>query len=406
MFFTQTTLRATISVCAVLLAAIVGTGFITSAYKRERESLGQDHFEQGSALAAAGHMQRAVEQYRQALIYSPDDTNYRLSLARALIGARRLSEARSHLEQLLQEDPTNGVINLLLARVAVQQNKPKQAIDYYQRAVYEYWPASALPERREARWELVRLLEQTGNRSQLVAELMQLYSNAPEWDKAQIADIGFLLLKTGATSEASEVFRDLAKSAPKDADARRGLGAVAFNNGDFVAARHEFQRALRLKPTDEQSGELLGLTNEVIDLHPGLPHISSAERLRRSSNLLMRVIKDLQACVPLPSTPQPTKQPQSASPQAAPNNPTAASAGPVATNAGPAATAAPVNPLQQRLDSARALLQPKRGEDANDRALDLQDAAQQLWKDRAQFCGQRPLSDRPVEIVLPILAHE
>lgn len=404
MFFTQTTLRATISVCAVLLAAIVGTGFITSAYKRERESLGQDHFEQGSALAAAGHMQRAVEQYRQALIYSPDDTNYRLSLARALIGARRLSEARSHLEQLLQEDPTNGVINLLLARVAVQQNKPKQAIDYYQRAVYEYWPASALPERREARWELVRLLEQTGNRSQLVAELMQLYSNAPEWDKAQIADIGFLLLKTGATSEASEVFRDLAKSAPKDADARRGLGAVAFNNGDFVAARHEFQRALRLKPTDEQSGELLGLTNEVIDLHPGLPHISSAERLRRSSNLLTRVIKDLQACVPPPATPQASATATAApGPQATPKNPpTAGSAGPVATNA-----AAPdVDPLQQRLDSARALLQPKRGEDANDRALDLQDAAQQLWKDRAQFCGQRPLSDRPVEIVLPILAHE
>ena len=34
---------------------------------------------------------------------------------------------------------------------SVQQNKPKQAIDYYQRAVYEYWPASALPDELRAR---------------------------------------------------------------------------------------------------------------------------------------------------------------------------------------------------------------------------------------------------------------
>ncbi len=391
MFLTQTTLRATVSVCALLVLAVVGTGFVSSAYKRERASLGQTHFERGQAFAAAGRTGQAIEEYRQALIYSPDETDYRLSLARALIGAKRLDEAQAHLEQLLQEDPTNGVINLLLARVAVQRNKIRLAIEYYQRGVYEYWPASEMPARRQARWELARLLNETGNRSQYIAELMQLYSNAPSSDTKQIAEIGFLLLQTGASSEASEVFRDLAKNSPRDEDARRGLGEVDFSNGDYVAARHEFQRALRLAPTDQQSAESLALTNEVIDLDPGLAHISSAERLRRSANLLTRVLKDLQTCVPLPQPPNPPQ----------PVNPT-----PGAASAPATPSSEPANPLQQRLDAARQLLSPGQHGAADDVALQLQDAAQQLWKDRATFCGKKEVSDRAVETVLPRISHE
>lgn len=396
MFLTQTTLRATVSVCAVLILAIVATGFVSSAYKRERESLGQEHFELGRALAAKGQPQEGIEEYRQALIYSPDETEYRLSLARALIGAKRLNEAQAHLEQLLQEDPTNGVINLLLARVAVAQHDTKQAIDYYQRAVYEYWPVSEAPARRQARWELARLLDQTGNRSQYIAELMQLYSSASPSDAKEIVEIGSLLLHTGAISEASQVFHDLAKDSPRNADARRGLGEVAFSNGDYVAARHEFQRAQRLAPDDQQSAQALTLTNEVIELDPALPHISLAERLRRSENLLIRVLKDLQGCLPPPG---PTELPsKTVAAGAKPKTGAAASA--------KQPNAEPANPLQQRLDTARQLLSPKKRSTADDRALQLQDAAQQLWKDRAMFCGQKEVSDRPVEVVLPRIAHE
>lgn len=396
MFLTQTTLRATVSVCVLLVLSIVATGFVSSAYKKERASLGQAHFEHGQAYAAGGEMGPAIEEYRQALIFSPDQTDYRLSLARALIDANRLDEAQAHLEQLLQEDPTNGVINLLLAHIAVQRHKLPEAIDYYQRAVYEYWPASEMPARRQARWELVRLLDQTGNRSQYIAELMQLYSNAPALDLKQIAEIGFLLLRTGAISEASEVFRDLAKSSPKDADARRGLGEVAFSDGNYVSARHEFQRAQRLAPNNPQISQALALTNEVIDLDPALPHIPLAERLRRSGNLLTRVIKDLQACLP------------EAAPASEPAKPAPAATQPKINPTPTAQTpkTEPASPLQQRLDAARQLLSPGKHGASDDVALQLQDTAQQLWKDRAMFCGQRTVSDRAVETVLPRIAHE
>ncbi|MDQ2843253.1 MAG: tetratricopeptide repeat protein, partial [Acidobacteriota bacterium] len=179
LLFGQNTFQATLTVSVTLVLAFVATGFASSAYHRERTTLAATHFERGQALENHEELEPALEEYRKALLFSPDKTEYRLSLATALLEAGRLDEAQSHLEQLAQEDPTSGQINLLLGRLAVQKHKLKQAVDYYQRGVYEYWPESEFPERRQARWELASLLSKTGDRSGFIAELMQLYANLP-----------------------------------------------------------------------------------------------------------------------------------------------------------------------------------------------------------------------------------
>ncbi|MBV8552898.1 MAG: tetratricopeptide repeat protein [Acidobacteriaceae bacterium] len=352
MFLLQGTFRTILVVSAVLILAFVATGFASSAYHREKQLLGEEHYKEGQQLAARGETEAAAEEYRKALLFSPEETNYRLSLATALIDAGRLDEAQSHLEQLLQEDPTNGLINLLLARVALQRNQLKMAKDYYQRAVYEYWPASESTERRKARWELVNLLSRTGQRNAVIAELIQLYANAPG-DQQQKAKIGFLLLDNGAVSEAAQVFRDLVKQAPQDTMAHFGLGQVYFSSGDFVSARHEFERAARLSPHDPRTEQALALTNDVIDLDPVLPSITATEQLRRSQNLLSRVIKDLQAC---PG-------------------------------------------FQHRLDAAQKLLATK-PQSKEDLSLRLHQAAQSLWHDKGLFCGSKPVNDRTLDTVL------
>ncbi|MBV9295005.1 MAG: tetratricopeptide repeat protein [Acidobacteriaceae bacterium] len=357
----QTSLRAAVFVLLLLGVSFLITGFVTSAYKRERQFLGQTHYDQGQSLTKAGELADAVGEYRRALIFNSDSAEYRLSLATALLNTGRLDEAQAHLDQLLQEDPTNGVINLMLARLAMKRHHLQQATGYYQRAVYEYWPASSIGTRRQARWELVGLLEKTGRRNEVVGELMQLYASAPP-DPSERAKIGFLLLQYGATSEASQAFRDIVREAPQDGSAHRGLGDVYLSAGSFVSARHEFQRALRLDPNDGQSSDALALTNTIIDLDPALPGITSAERLRRSQNLLGRVVNQLQQC--------------------------------------PEAGA-----LQDRLDAARKMLEGKNSGDA-DVALALQNEGQQLWKDRAQFCGTTNISDRALEIVLGKIGHE
>jgi tetratricopeptide (TPR) repeat protein len=350
-----------VAVCVVLVAAFVATGFVNSAYRREKGSLATLHFDQGQVLRGRGDLAGAAEEFRDALLFSPDSTAYRLSLATVLLDAGKLTEAQSHLDQLQQEDPTNGVINLMLARIAARRHDTRAAIEGYQRAVYEYWPTSEYGRRRQARWELIGLLSATGKRDELIGELLQLYANLPP-DPAQRRKVGFLLLNNGAGSEAVPIFRDLLKASPQDAEAHRGLGEAYFSSGDYVQARHEFQRALRSDPHDKASAQQLELTNEVIDLDPALPSISSAERLRRSQNFLSRVIKDLRRC-------QEGKSMEA--------------------------------PLEPRLQAAQQALTPGKGLKIDDAAIHMQEVAQELWRDKGAFCGQGRVVDRALEAVAP-----
>lgn len=339
----------------LLVGALVCAGFASSFYRRERQSLGEAHYEKGQSLIAKGHISEAAEEYRQALLFSPDKTAYRLSLVNDLIDAGRLDEAQAHAEQLLEDDPTNGKLNMVLAQVAVRRHQTQQAIDDYERAVYEYWPAAEAGQRRQARWELVSLLGQVGRRNEAVGELMQLYANAPSDPKIE-AKVGILLLNYGATSEALRVFHDLVRDSPQDASAYKGLAEAYFAAGDYLSARHEYQRGARIQPKNPQIASELALTNSVIDLDPALPGITSAERLRRSGNLLRRVLADLGAC--------------------------------------------PVNgDLQTRLDSAAELLSERPSTDS-DVGLEMQNASQQLWKDRALFCPKTTVADHAVEAAL------
>jgi tetratricopeptide (TPR) repeat protein len=349
-----------------LIISFAITAAFSSSYRNERMKLGERRYEQGQALSSHGDMEGAVDSYREALLFSPDNTQYRLSLANALLSVGKLDEAQAHLEQLLQADPTNGRINLSLAQVALKRHKVNQAIDYFQRAVYEYWPPNEIPERRKARWQLVNLLEANHRRPEVVGELIQLYASAPP-DPEERSKIGFLLIRYGAISEAEQVFRNLERTYPQLAYVHRGLGSLDFASGQYVAARHEFQHALRLDPKDTQTADLLAETNQAIELDPVQAGISGAERKRRSMNLLNRVITTLAECWP----------------QKAPS-PTA----------------------QHQLDEARNLLARRHSTD-EDFSLTLQKAAGQLWQNRASFCPMtKTPADQTVDLAVRRIGYE
>ena len=345
-----------------LIAAFVVTGFASSRYHRRRTALGVLHYNEGRLREAHGELEPAIEEYRKALIFEPNKTDYRLSLATALLEDRRLSEAQTHLEELAQDDPTSGPINLLLGRLAVQQHKLKQAIDYYQRGVYEYWPEADLEQRRQARWELANLLNETGDRGGFVGELMQLYTNLPAGATAEKLRVGSLLLTNGASSEAARIFQDLTRHAPLNPEVRRGMGEVYFSSGEFISARHEFQRALKLDPNSKESAQALALTNDVIDMDPALPYVSSAEQIRRSKNLLSRVIKNLEAC------------------------------------------GSRSDSTKTRLDEAGKLLTQRQKNE--DEAFTLQTTAAQLWASKDTACGAASPEDRALDTVFARIGRE
>jgi tetratricopeptide (TPR) repeat protein len=304
---------------------------------------------------APGDMAGAAEQYRKALLFLPDETTYRLALALALIQLGQLDEAQYYLGDLLADDPTSGIVNLMLARVAQKQRHTAQAIEYLQRSVYGFWPREKLSMRHSARWDLVRLLEKENRRPEAVAELLQLYANSGNNAKEK-SHIGFLLLQHEATSDAVSVFRQLTRDNPKNAEAYRGLGLAHFSMGDYLAARHEFQHAANLNPNDAESRVLLSRTSAIIDIDPNLPRLNSADRLRRSRLLLDRVIYNLEQC------------------------------------------------SKRYLVESRKLMQT-RYTDVDAQALGFQDRAQQLWRDRKVFCGDEPIKEDSVDTVLAGLSR-
>jgi tetratricopeptide (TPR) repeat protein len=345
-------LRA-VSVAVVLVASLTFTGLLSASYHRVREAQGHRHYEIAGAMQAAGNIAGAAEEYRKALLFLPDQTDYRQSLSIALIELGRLSEAQTHLQEMALEDPTDGVVNLLLARVAERRNEPKQAVEYFRRSVYGFWPREKLPARHAARWELVKLLEEQNRTTEVVGELLQLYANAPN-DLDEKARIGFLLLKYGATSDARAVFNDLTRIQPRSALPHRGYGQAYLDSGDYLAARRELQQAVRLAPDDHEAQELLKQVNTIIELDPTLPRLSARERLRRSQQLLTRVLSFTETC---------------------------------------GTTATP-----ETVDAARQLLTASGG-DPDDLSNRILDGVGQLWKARSDRCTAEQ-TDRSLEAVL------
>jgi tetratricopeptide (TPR) repeat protein len=252
--------------------------------------------------------------------------------------------------------------------------------------VYGYWPRDKLQQRHAARWELVSLLQQQNRPNAVIGELLQLYANAPD-DPEERSKIGFLLLRYGATSDALNLFRELVRDHPRYVEGFHGLGQAQLNSGDYLAARREFQRAAHLDPSDHENLNLLALANSVIELDPSLPRLRASERLRRSHAILARVLRDLAAC-------NPANVPQAANPAVPANK--AASA--------PSAAPSPAPSLQQQLNDAATLLNTKPA-DLDQAALDMQDTAGRLWKERSAFCPGKTAHDQPLELVLSRIAQ-
>lgn len=350
-----------VGVSLLLAGSFAVTGFVTSKYRQEKVALGHAHFMRGQELERAADVNEAVEEFRKAMIFSPDTAEYRTAFASALMQAGRLDEAESHINQLLQEDPTNGELNLMLGRIAEKRNQLEKAIDFYQRAVYEYWPPERVDERRDARLELIELLGRAGRREELIAELMTLYANFPN-DQVLKNRIGLDLLDHGATSEAIQVFKEMVRGSSRSADAHRGLAQAYFASGDYVSARHEFERTLRLNSKDAIASRELKLTNSVIDLDPNLSGIREAERLRRAQNLLKRVMADLQQCG---------------------ENKT----------------------VEETLVKANGLLSAIPRED-EDMAQEMQKEAEDLWAQRSRLCAGNATNDGALATVLARISSE
>jgi len=264
------------ALAVVLFLAVSG---LSRIYHAQQESLGNRWFARGVADLKEQDFERAVREFRTALLYSRDNYSYQLNLAEALIGLKRTNEAYAYLVNLWEREPENGLVDLELARIGAQKGQTEQALRYYHDAIYATWPGNQQVERRDTRLELVGFLLGINAKTQAQSELIALAANLAD-DASEQARVGDLFLQAQDYEHALAEYRLSLKSGRYNPVALAGAGRAAFELGRYDLAQRYLQAAVSANPSDAQSAFRLETTELVLQLDPFRRQLSVAQRNR------------------------------------------------------------------------------------------------------------------------------
>lgn len=264
---------------ALAVLSFVGVTGLSRLYHAQQESLGNRWFARGVADLEQQRFDRAVSEFRTALLYSRDNYSYQRNLAEALIGMKRTNEAFAYLINLWEREPENGLVNRELARIAAQRGEREAALRYYHNSIYATWPGDQEAERRKTRLELIEFLLSTGDKTQAQSELIALAANLGD-DPSQQARAGDLFLQAQDYEHALAEYRLSLKSGHHHPAALAGAGSAAFELGRYALAQHYLQAAVTADPSDAQSATRLRTTELVLRMDPFRRQLSVVERNR------------------------------------------------------------------------------------------------------------------------------
>lgn len=264
-----------------VVPCFAATAAIVKLHRQALRSISDGWTQQGEAALRAGHAATAIDDFRNALAYSRDDQLLHLRLAQALIADNRPLEARGYLVPLWDEEPGDGQVNMELARVAAQQGRAADAIRYYHGAIEGAWDERAEDHRRTARLELVEFLLHSGHTTEAQPELVALAGDLPA-DLTMRKGIGKLLLQAGLVSRAEQVFSDVIRLHPKDAEALGGAGVALYGQESYTKAAPLLERAVSLGNRDVAVLADAASVRLIVDSDPYQRRLARSERARRT----------------------------------------------------------------------------------------------------------------------------
>jgi cytochrome c-type biogenesis protein CcmH/NrfG len=290
-------------VILLVLTLAAATGFagvshLVTRFTANQQSRGRKLYALGLSAASAGRYEDAISAFRAALTCEPTNSQYQLSLARALRDSndsRRLDEAESYLVALWQRTPQDAAVNLALARVAAHRGSVEDATRYYHNAMYGVWNADPDGNRRRARIELIQFLLKKGAPERAESELMALTTSLPP-DADEHLQAAQLFLQAGDNSGALSQYEEVLRLDPVNAAALAGAGEANYRSGNYATAEHYLQDAVKADPQDANSQQLLALSEEILRASPFHSYISDAERNRRIAAAFARAQQRLTEC--------------------------------------------------------------------------------------------------------------
>ena len=278
------TQSAKITLAVTLLLIFFGVAFtqyFVSLHRATEYSLANRWFLRGGEAMQAHLPDVAANDYRTALSYDPENREYRLRLAEALLAANRLNEARAHLLSLWEEDPPDGEVNLALARLYAKRGNVNNATRYYNNAINGVWRDAPRGERLAARFELSNYLMQQHKTTQAQSELMALLADAPPGIADQLR-LGQLLLEVNEPEHAVDVDNAILAKDRANADAwlQKGQALLALNR--YVDAERALATAVEQNPNLGDARRQLNILREALRLDTSLRGLSRADRANRA----------------------------------------------------------------------------------------------------------------------------
>ncbi len=294
--------------CVVLLVAMFAfTAFIARQYHRTVHKLGDQWYANGQAAMKAGQTAAAVSDYRNALVYKPDDEGFQFHLALALAGAGREDEARSYLLTLLTESPGSGPINLALARIAVKLKNNADAISYYNFAISGFWPSDPLTERWDVRRELVEYLLNRHDLQDAEPNLISLQQETPLNDPGRQVIVGDLLSRAAMWSRALTAYQAALVVHRHDAAALTGAGRAAFQLAMFSDAAGYLQRLPQPNRSAPDIAHVLALSEAAASMNALRPGLRASQQAQRAAKALSVAEARISSCAQIKAEPLPAK---------------------------------------------------------------------------------------------------
>ena len=273
---------------ALLLTLIAGlwalTRYLTEGLSQRRQELAQQWFARGEGDLARQRTGSAVDDFRTALVYSPDSARFRLRLAEALAQGNQIRQAQAYLMALWDEQPGNATVNLELAQLAALSGDMRNAVRYYHGAIYGEWDTDPSASRRETRLGLIRFLLDHHDVTQAESELIALAADLPP-DPHLLRQVAGLFAEAKADRRALEEYQRALRLDQQDPGALAGAGRAAFALGRYADAERYLKRAIEREPENSEAKSLLKTATLTQELNPYQPHLSLNERVQRTLEL-------------------------------------------------------------------------------------------------------------------------
>lgn len=391
----------------IVLILFFVTGAVTRAYHEKLHSLAGQWFARAEQDLNAGNATVALEDLRNALVYEPEDPRIQFRLAQALMAANRNEEARTYLEGLLTQSPTNAEVNLALARIAARRGNETDALRYYHGAIYGVWSSNSAENRLNTRLELCNFLVQRRDDASAEGELISLQSDIPAKNAASLHErSGELFLKVGDAARALDEFR-LALRGPHAPDkAWKGAGVAEYDLGNFSEAERYLERASHTPSLkgDNEIASALEVSRLVQMWNPYLRGLTETQQRERARRDFAQAMDRLETCAkasgiqlsPPKQAAEALPKSQTKSTEEPANAGTAKQGENMQTN--PENTTGSVQPDLATLYAQAQSLQPQLAERSFRRHPEVMDAAMQLAFSietaTAQKCGNPTGLDR------------